>query len=123
MAVRIRFSRLGCRHRPFYRVGQDGGKRMGLKFDRLKAGVLPPPPMLAMSHKSGPRDARPVDSLTDCFVNPAGEPTNTDQPKGSESAELNSKSLNIATLFDKYSREGNLDNHLLIVCNSAGTNV
>ncbi|MCL7031624.1 hypothetical protein MKW94_004382 [Papaver nudicaule] len=61
MAVRIRFSRLGCRHRPFYRVvaadsksprngkqlevlghydplpGQDGGKRMGLKFDRLNS--------------------------------------------------------------------------------------
>ncbi|WVZ65442.1 hypothetical protein U9M48_014803 [Paspalum notatum var. saurae] len=60
MVVRLRLARFGCRNRPFYRVmaadsrsprdgkhlevlgyynplpGQDGGKRMGLKFDRLK---------------------------------------------------------------------------------------
>ncbi|KAI3971854.1 hypothetical protein MKX01_035667 [Papaver californicum] len=142
MVVRIRFSRFGCRNRPFYRViaadsrsprngkqlevlghydplpGQDGGKRMGLKFERVKywlsvgaqpsdpvqrilfrAGVLPPPPMFAMAHKGGPREARPVDSLTDCFVTPE-EHTITDQPQSSENTALNSKSLNIATLFD-----------------------
>ncbi|GKD36816.1 probable pre-mRNA-splicing factor ATP-dependent RNA helicase DEAH5 [Tanacetum coccineum] len=60
MVVRLRLARLGCRNRPFYRVmaadsrsprdgkhievlgyynplpGQDGGKRMGLNFDRVK---------------------------------------------------------------------------------------
>ncbi|KAI3915446.1 hypothetical protein MKW92_031920 [Papaver armeniacum] len=141
MVVRLRFSRLGCRNRPFYRVvaadsrsprngkqlevlghydplpGQDGGKRMGLKFDRIKywlsvgaqpsnpvqrilfrAGVLPPPPMSAMTRKGGPRDTRPIDPLTGCFVTPV-EHTDTDLPKSSGSAEMNSKSLNIATLF------------------------
>ncbi|KAI3876887.1 hypothetical protein MKW92_016912 [Papaver armeniacum] len=53
MVVRIRLARFGCKNRPFYRVlvtdsrsprdgkhlevlGQDGGKRMGLNFDRVK---------------------------------------------------------------------------------------
>jgi small subunit ribosomal protein S16 len=60
MVVRIRLSRLGCKNKPFYRVmaadsrsprdgkhlevlgyynplpGQDGGKRMGINFDRVK---------------------------------------------------------------------------------------
>ncbi|THG03277.1 hypothetical protein TEA_028374 [Camellia sinensis var. sinensis] len=60
MVVRIRLSRFGCKNKPFYRVmaadnrsprdgkhlevlgyynplpGQDGGKRMGLNFDRVK---------------------------------------------------------------------------------------
>ncbi|KAK7318157.1 hypothetical protein RJT34_02856 [Clitoria ternatea] len=92
MVVRIRLSRLGCKNNPFYRVmaadsrsprdgkhlevlgydnplpGQDGGKRMGLNFDRVKywlsvgaqpsepverilfrAGLLPPLPMLSQS--------------------------------------------------------------------------
>ncbi|KAI4377070.1 hypothetical protein MLD38_014758 [Melastoma candidum] len=107
MGVRIRLARFGCRNRPFYRViaansrsprdgkhlenlgyyhplpGKDGGKRMGLNFERVKywlsvgaqpsdpvqnllfrAGVLPPPPMVAMERKGGPRDMRPVDPLT-----------------------------------------------------------
>ncbi|CAO2192132.1 unnamed protein product, partial [Urochloa humidicola] len=109
MVVRIRLARFGCRNRPFYRLmaadsrsprdgkhlevlgyynplpGKDGGKRMGLKFDRVKywlsvgaqpsdpverilfrAGILPPPPMLAMTHKGGPRDRRPIDPMTGC---------------------------------------------------------
>ncbi|GER42859.1 30S ribosomal protein S16, partial [Striga asiatica] len=150
MVVRLRLSRLGCKNKPFYRVmaadsrsprdgkhlevlgyynplpGQDGGKRMGINFDRVKtakllrnhllvsrnqlpmwhdtrqisygfnkyiflahfseaprywlsvgaqpsepvqrllfrAGLLPPPPMLAMGRKGGPRDTRPVDPMT-----------------------------------------------------------
>ncbi|KVH93981.1 Ribosomal protein S16 [Cynara cardunculus var. scolymus] len=88
MVVRLRLARLGCRNRPFYRVmaadsrsprdgkhievlgyynplpGQDGGKRMGLNFERVKAGLLPPPPMVAMGRKGGPRDTRPVDPLS-----------------------------------------------------------
>ena len=63
--------------------GQDNEKRMGLNFERVKywlsvgaqpsepverllfrAGLLPPPPMLAMARKGGPRDTRAVDALT-----------------------------------------------------------
>ncbi|CAN6452713.1 unnamed protein product [Victoria cruziana] len=116
MVVRIRLSRFGCKNRPFYRVmaadsrckrdgkhlevlgyynplpGQDGGKRMGLNFDRVKywlsvgaqpsepvqrilfrAGVLPPSPMLAMSHKGGPRDPRVIDPLSGRPL-PSGKP-------------------------------------------------
>ncbi|EEF28258.1 mitochondrial ribosomal protein S16, putative [Ricinus communis] len=64
MVVRLRLSRFGCKNRPFYRVmaansrsprdgkhlevlgyynplpGQDGGKRMGLNFERVKEGLL-----------------------------------------------------------------------------------
>ncbi|KAL5549261.1 hypothetical protein UlMin_004492 [Ulmus minor] len=68
MVVRIRLARFGCKNKPFYRVmaadsrsprdgkhlevlgyynplpGQDGGKRMGLNFERvnreLKGGAL-----------------------------------------------------------------------------------
>ncbi|XP_054815858.1 30S ribosomal protein S16-2, chloroplastic/mitochondrial-like [Prosopis cineraria] len=63
--------------------GQDDAKRMGLNFERVKywlsvgaqpsepvqrllfrSGLLPPPPMVAMGRKGGPRDTRPVDALT-----------------------------------------------------------
>ncbi|KAM0879336.1 hypothetical protein ACQ4PT_034312 [Festuca glaucescens] len=107
MVVRLRLARFGCRNRPFYRVmaadsrsprdgkhlevlgyynplpGKDGGKRMGLKFDRVKywlsvgaqpsdpvqrilfrARVLPPPALLAMSQKGGPRDRNPIPPMT-----------------------------------------------------------
>ncbi|KAI3963708.1 hypothetical protein MKW98_021948 [Papaver atlanticum] len=133
MVVRIRLARFGCKNRPFYRVlaadsrsprdgkhlevlgyynplpGQDGGKRMGLNFDRVKywlsvgaqpsdpvqrilfrAGVLPPPPMLAMAHKGGPRETRPVDPLTGRFATPK-ELNNSDQSTSSESAENKSE--------------------------------
>ncbi|XP_016514623.1 small ribosomal subunit protein bS16m/bS16c isoform X2 [Nicotiana tabacum] len=63
MVVRLRLSRFGCKNKPSYRVmaadsrsprdgkhlevlgyynplpGQDGGKRMGLNFDRVKATI------------------------------------------------------------------------------------
>ncbi|CAK9159206.1 unnamed protein product [Ilex paraguariensis] len=113
MVVRIRLSRFGCKNKPFYRVmaadsrsprdgkhlevlgyynplpGQDGGKRMGLNFERVKywlsvgaqpsepvqrllfrSGLLPPPPMLAMGHKGGPRDTRPIDPMTGRILTP-----------------------------------------------------
>ncbi|KAJ0724117.1 putative ribosomal protein S16 [Helianthus annuus] len=78
-----------------HETGQDGGKRMGLNFERVKywlsvgaqpsdpvqrllfrAGVLPPPPMVAMGRKGGPRDIRPVDPLTG-RVMMAEQPTKT----------------------------------------------
>ncbi|KAI0502681.1 30S ribosomal protein S16-2, chloroplastic/mitochondrial [Dendrobium catenatum] len=127
MVVRIRLSRFGCRNKPFYRVmaadsrsprdgrhlevlgyynplpGQDGGKRMGLNFERVKywlsvgaqasdpvqrilfrAGLLPPPPMLAIARKGGPRDTRPIDPMTGRFLSSkdskvADEPEEKDQ--------------------------------------------
>ncbi|KAF9616650.1 hypothetical protein IFM89_031514 [Coptis chinensis] len=93
-------------------TGQDGGKRMGLNFDRVKfyrrrsggvdiwvrlskwktverywlsvgaqpsepvqrilfrAGALPPQPMLAMEHKNGPHEIRPIDPLNGKFLVP-----------------------------------------------------
>ncbi|EXB38862.1 37S ribosomal protein S16 [Morus notabilis] len=104
MVVRIRLARFGCNNKPFYRVkaadsrfprdrqaprGQDGGKRMGLNFERVKywlsvgaqpsepvqrllfrAGLLPPPPMVAMGRKGGLRDTRPVDPLYGRILTP-----------------------------------------------------
>ncbi|CAM8960993.1 unnamed protein product [Rhodiola kirilowii] len=123
MVVRIRLARLGCRNKPFYRVtaadsrsprdgkhlevlgyynplpGQDGGKQMGLNFDRVKywisvgaqpsdpvqsilfrAGLLPPPPMGAMGHKGGHRDTRPIDPMSGRYTNPT-QPSAAKNPK------------------------------------------
>ncbi|CAI0387949.1 unnamed protein product [Linum tenue] len=41
----------------------------------FRAGVLPPPPMLAMGRKGGPRDTRPVDPLTGRVLNTEKPPT------------------------------------------------
>lgn len=30
----------------------------------FRAGILPPPPVLAMTRKGGPRDRRPIDPMT-----------------------------------------------------------
>ncbi|KAL9660236.1 hypothetical protein QQ045_025049 [Rhodiola kirilowii] len=130
MVVRIRLSRFGCRNKPFYRVtaadsrsprdgkhlevlgyynplpGQDGGKRMGLNFDRVKywisvgaqpsdpvqrilfkAGLLPPPPMVAMGRKGGPRDTRPIDPMSGRYTNPK-QPSASNSPKELEGAEI-----------------------------------
>ncbi|URE09946.1 30S ribosomal protein [Musa troglodytarum] len=129
MVVRIRLSRFGCKNKPFYRVmaadsrykrdgrhlevlgyynplpGQDGGKRMGLNFDRVKywlsvgaqpsdpvqrilfrAGLLPPPPMLALTRKGGPRDTRPIDPMSGRYLTPIDPETDL-QPEGSEDQE------------------------------------
>lgn len=42
----------------------------------FRAGLLPPPPMLAMGRKGGPRDTRPVDPLTGRVLTP-GNPSNS----------------------------------------------
>ncbi|KAL0014980.1 hypothetical protein SO802_002049 [Lithocarpus litseifolius] len=129
MVVRIRLSRFGCKNKPFYRVmaadsrsprdgkhlevlgyynplpGQDGGKRMGLNFERVKywlsvgaqpsepvqrvlfrAGLLPPPPMMAMGRKGGPRDTRPIDPMTGRILTPE-KPANADQSNDSKGEE------------------------------------
>ncbi|XWS26679.1 hypothetical protein CRYUN_Cryun26dG0051200 [Craigia yunnanensis] len=124
MVVRIRLSRFGCKNKPFYRVmvansrsprdGKhlevlgydnplpDGGKRMGLNFERVKywlsvgaqpsepvqrilfrAGVLPPPPMVAMGCKGGPHDMCPVDPMTGRVLN-VEKPGTTNQQKAAE---------------------------------------
>ncbi|KAJ4819941.1 30S ribosomal protein S16 [Rhynchospora pubera] len=138
MAVRIRLARFGCRNRPFYRVmaadsrsprdgkhlevlgyynplpGQDGGKRMGLNFDRIKywlsvgaqpsdpvqrllfrAGLLPPPPMLAMARKGGPRNRRPVDPMTGRYLTvPDAEEESIDEHAQVEEEEEEGEKLN-----------------------------
>ncbi|KAJ7979333.1 30s ribosomal protein s16, chloroplastic [Quillaja saponaria] len=66
-------------------TGQDGEKQIGLNFERVKywlsigaqpsetvehilfrAGLLLPPPKVAMGRKGGRRDTQPVDTLTEC---------------------------------------------------------
>lgn len=44
--------------------------------------MLPPPPMLAMGRKGGPRDTRPIDPMTGRYLTEAN-PTNSDQSKES----------------------------------------
>ncbi|KAF9603740.1 hypothetical protein IFM89_037826 [Coptis chinensis] len=36
----------------------------------FRAGVLPPPPMLAMERKGGPRDTRPINPMTGKYITP-----------------------------------------------------
>ncbi|KAJ7959079.1 30s ribosomal protein s16, chloroplastic [Quillaja saponaria] len=129
MVVRLRLSRFGCKNKPFYRVmaansrsprdgkhlevlgyynplpGQDGGKRMGLNFERVKywlsvgaqpsepvqrilfrSGLLPPPPMVAMECKGGPRDIRPVDPLTGRIMS-QNKPADSDLVKDADNSE------------------------------------
>ncbi|KAK5792605.1 30S ribosomal protein S16-2, chloroplastic/mitochondrial-like [Gossypium arboreum] len=129
MVVRIRLSRFGCKNKPFYRVmaansrsprdgkhlevlgyynplpGQDGGKRMGLNFERVKywlsvgaqpsepvqrilfrAGVLPPPPMVAMGRKGGQRDMRPVDPMTGRVLNEEKPVAGNQEKSGNDEA-------------------------------------
>lgn len=46
----------------------------------FRAGLLPPPPMVAMAQKGGPRDMRPVDPMTGRVL-ASEKPTKADQPK------------------------------------------
>lgn len=48
--------------------------------------MLPPPPMLAMSRKGGPRDTRPIDPMTGRYLT-SEKPTNSDQSVESEGGE------------------------------------
>lgn len=50
----------------------------------FRAGLLPPPPMVAMGRKGGPRDTRPVDPLSGRILTPK-VPANPDPEKDSES--------------------------------------
>ena len=52
----------------------------------FRAGVLPPPPMMAMGRKGGPRDTRPVDPMTGRFLTPE-KPANADQANDSKGDE------------------------------------
>ena len=54
----------------------------------FRAGMLPPPPMLALAKKGGPRDNRPVDPLTGKFLssNPVGA---ADVPNGDDDDDAN----------------------------------
>lgn len=47
----------------------------------FRAGLLPPPPMVAMSRKGGPRDTRPVDPLTGGVIAP-DKPNRPEKPVG-----------------------------------------
>uniref|UniRef100_A0A803KWR2 Mitochondrial ribosomal protein S16 n=1 Tax=Chenopodium quinoa TaxID=63459 RepID=A0A803KWR2_CHEQI len=80
----------------YYNPLPDGQKRMGLNFDRVKywlsvgaqpsdpvqrvlfrAGLLPPPPMMAWGRKGGPRDTRFVDPMTGRVLTP-GKPSSSE---------------------------------------------
>ncbi|GKV47884.1 hypothetical protein SLEP1_g54738 [Rubroshorea leprosula] len=75
---------------------------MGLNFERVKywlsvgaqpsepvqhllfrSGLLPPPPMVAIGRKGGPRDMRPVDPMTGRIMN-LEKPAIADPEKGNE---------------------------------------
>lgn len=49
----------------------------------FRAGLLPPPPMVAMGRKGGPRDTRPVDPLSGRILTP-DKPAKPDQEKDSQ---------------------------------------
>lgn len=53
----------------------------------FRAGMLPPPPMLAMGRKGGPRDTRPVDPMTGQYLT-SEKPTTSDQSKDGETEDL-----------------------------------
>lgn len=56
----------------FYRYWLSVGAQPSDPVQRLlfRAGLLPPPPMLAMGRKGGPRDTRPIDPMTGRFFAP-----------------------------------------------------
>ena len=55
----------------FFRYWLSVGAQPSEPVERLlfRAGMLPPPPMVAMGRKGGPRDTRPVDALTGRVLN------------------------------------------------------
>ncbi|KAJ0745715.1 putative ribosomal protein S16 [Helianthus annuus] len=68
-----------------YRYWLSVGAQPSDPVQRLlfRAGLLPPPPMVAMGRKGGPRDTRPVDPLSGRVLTPK-QPTKT----STESAEV-----------------------------------
>ncbi|KAK1272256.1 hypothetical protein QJS04_geneDACA012974 [Acorus gramineus] len=52
----------------------------------FRAGLLPPPPMLAMGCKGWTRDTRPIDPLTGHFIT-SKEPDSEDKDKEVEETE------------------------------------
>lgn len=49
----------------------------------FRAGLLPPPPMLAIARKGGPRDTRPIDPMTGRFLSPTDSEV-ADKQEGEE---------------------------------------
>ncbi|KAE8682580.1 Nucleosome assembly protein 1,2 isoform 1 [Hibiscus syriacus] len=51
--------------------GQDGGKRMGLNFERVNSSIVffSELAMVAMGLKGGQRDTRPIDPMTGSVLN------------------------------------------------------
>ncbi|KAL8120023.1 hypothetical protein AgCh_017231 [Apium graveolens] len=47
----------------------------------FRAAMLPPPPMLAMGCKGGPRDTRPVDPMPGQYLTSEKPTTTSDQSK------------------------------------------
>ncbi|RRT40612.1 hypothetical protein B296_00058418 [Ensete ventricosum] len=103
MVVRIRLSRFGCKNKPFYRVmaADSRSKRDGRHLEVLgyynplpdpvqkilfRAGLLPPPPMAALTRKGGPRDTRPIDPMSGRYLTPKDPETDL-QPEGREGQE------------------------------------
>lgn len=68
----------------FFRYWLSVGAQPSEPVERLlfRAGMLPPPPMVAMGRKGGPRDTRPVDALTGRVLNQekAANANNNEQP-------------------------------------------
>lgn len=52
----------------------------------FRAGLLPPPPMMAMGRKGGPRDTCPIDPMTGRILTPE-KPANADQSSDSKGEE------------------------------------
>lgn len=58
----------------------------------FRAGLLPPPPMLAMAHKGGPRDTRTIDPMTGRCLKPESavadeQPKEEDEEQGEGAVE------------------------------------
>lgn len=73
----------------FFRYWLSVGAQPSEPVERLlfRAGVLPPPPMVAMGRKGGLRDTRPVDALTGRVLNqekPANEKNNDHEHEAAE---------------------------------------
>lgn len=69
----------------FHRYWLSVGAQPSEPVQRIlfRAGVLPPPPMVAMGRKGGPRDMRPIDPMTGRVLN-VEMPGTANQQKGAE---------------------------------------